>query len=112
VGVAVWFAVAVLYLVAAWVATGRTLGAQLLGLRVVSRAGTPLRPAIALVRAILCIAIPVGLLWSAASRRNASLQDLLLGTRVVYDWEVHAPAHAAAVTGDARVETAPHVPGG
>jgi uncharacterized RDD family membrane protein YckC len=113
VGVAVWLAVAVVYLTAAWVATGRTLGAQLLGLRVVSRSGSPLRPAVALVRALLCLAFPIGLLWSAASRRNASVQDLLLGTRVVYDWEVHTPSPAvAAASSEAGVGMAPHAPGG
>jgi uncharacterized RDD family membrane protein YckC len=113
VGVAVWFAVAVLYLAAGWVVTGRTLGAQLLGLRVVSRTGTSLRPAVALIRAILCVAFPIGLLWSAASRRNASVQDLLLGTRVRYDWEVHTPAPGAVTAStSAAVGTTPHVPRG
>jgi hypothetical protein len=30
--------------------------------------------------------VPVGLFWSAVSRRNASVQDLLFSTSVVYDW--------------------------
>jgi uncharacterized RDD family membrane protein YckC len=29
---------------------------------------------------------PAGLVWSLFSRKNASLQDLLLRTVVVYDW--------------------------
>jgi uncharacterized RDD family membrane protein YckC len=113
VGVAVWLAFAAVYLAVAWVSTGRTVGQQLLGLRVVSRSGSPLRPAVALVRAILCLAFPIGLLWSAASRRSASVQDLLLGTRVVYDWEVHAPSPTvASASSGAGVGMAPHAPGG
>jgi uncharacterized RDD family membrane protein YckC len=111
--VAVWFGLAVIYLTVSWVATGRTLGAQLLGLRVTGRAGAAVRPAVALLRAILYIAFPIGLLWSAANRRNASLQDLLLGTAVVYDWQVHAPPTSrAGAPGGVRVGAAPPTTGG
>jgi hypothetical protein len=30
---------------------------------------------------------PIGLLWTAVSRENRSLADLLLRTSVVYDWQ-------------------------
>ncbi len=33
-----------------------------------------------------CVLFPLGLFWSAISRRNASLQDLLVRTSVIYDW--------------------------
>jgi hypothetical protein len=39
------------------------------------------------------------LLWVLASRRNASLQDLVVRTVVVYDWAYH-PADEARPTGD------------
>jgi uncharacterized RDD family membrane protein YckC len=74
------------YLAACWATAGRTLGMQVLGLRLLGRSGRPPRPAASLLRAVLCVAFPAGLLWILVSRRNASLQDLVLGTAVVYDW--------------------------
>lgn len=74
------------YLTLGWTIAGRTVGMQVLGLRLVGRAGRRLRPAGALLRAVLCLTIPAGLLWTLVSRRNASLQDLLLGSAVIYDW--------------------------
>ena len=59
---------------------------QVFGLRLLGRSGGPPRPAASLVRAVLCLALPAGLLWILVSRRNASLQDLVLGSAVVYDW--------------------------
>jgi uncharacterized RDD family membrane protein YckC len=73
------------YLAAAWTISGRTCGALLMGLRVVGPAGR-LRLAGALVRAVLCVVFPVGLLWCAVSARNQSLQDVVVRTSVVYDW--------------------------
>ena len=78
-------AAAVGYLAAAWAISGRTCGALLMGLRVVGPRG-PLRPAGALVRAVLCAVFPAGLLWCAVNTRNRSLQDIVLRTSVVYDW--------------------------
>lgn len=80
------FVGAVLYLWYFWAATGRTPGKQLLGLRVVDRSEDPLDGGRAFLRAVLCVAFPAGLLWVLVSRRNASVQDLLLRTTVVYDW--------------------------
>jgi uncharacterized RDD family membrane protein YckC len=73
------------YLSAAWAISGRTCGALLMGLRVVGPGGR-LRPAVALLRAVLCVLFPVGLLWCAVNARNRSLQDIVLRTSVVYDW--------------------------
>lgn len=73
------------YLAAAWTISGRTCGALLMGLRVVGPGGR-LRPAVALLRAVLCVLFPVGLLWCAVNARNRSLQDIVLRTSVVYDW--------------------------
>jgi uncharacterized RDD family membrane protein YckC len=50
-------------------------------------------------RAVLYVLFPAGLLWVLVSRRNASLQDLLVGTVVVYDW-AYRPADEASSTGD------------
>ncbi|MGH8969049.1 MAG: RDD family protein [Actinomycetes bacterium] len=79
------------YLAAAWTTTGRTYGSRLLGLRVVDSRGGRLHLARALLRALLCVAFPVGLLWAAVSRANRSVADVVLRTSVVYDWGVHRP---------------------
>jgi uncharacterized RDD family membrane protein YckC len=39
-----------------------------------------------LLRAVTCVVFPIGLFWAALSKRNASVQDLVFGTSVVYDW--------------------------
>jgi uncharacterized RDD family membrane protein YckC len=81
------------YLAGAWTTTGRTFGAQLLGLRVVDSQGGRLHLARALLRALLCVAFPFGLLWAAVSRSNSSVADVVLRTSVVYDWGAHTTLH-------------------
>jgi uncharacterized RDD family membrane protein YckC len=75
-----------LYLATAWTTTGRTYGAHLLGVRVVSARGRRPPVVVALARALLCVLFPIGLLWCAVSPTNRSVQDVLLRTSVVYDW--------------------------
>ncbi|GAA2479046.1 RDD family protein [Streptomyces longisporus] len=82
-GVLGW-AVAVLYLGVSWASTGGTLGDWLLGLRVTGRTGRLLGIPRALLRAVLCIALPVGLLWIPFSRRHASVQDVVMASAVRY----------------------------
>jgi uncharacterized RDD family membrane protein YckC len=79
------YVIPVAYLAAGWAIAGRTVGMQVLGLRLLGRSGGPPHLAGSLLRAALCIVFPIGLLWSLVSRRNASLQDLILGTAVIYD---------------------------
>lgn len=79
--------VATLYLTACWWLTGRTYGCRLMGLRVTGRRRGRLRLWTAFLRALACTLVPIGLLWSAGSRHNRSLQDLFLGTQVVYEWQ-------------------------
>ena len=86
--------VAVLYLTITWAATGRSVGKQMAGLRVVTRSGRRMSLWRSFVRAVLYVLFPLGLLWILASRRNASVQDLILGTAVLYDWAYH-PAEDA-----------------
>ena len=81
---AVAFVVAVLYLVSCWSVSGCTTGAVVMGLRVVGRSSTRLRPVVALLRAVACVLFPIGLLWVAVDRQRRSLQDLLFGSRVIY----------------------------
>ena len=75
-----------------WSSTGRSTGMRLLGLRLVGRDGTTIGPARSFLRAVACLVFPLGLCWSAVSARNASLQDLVFGTSVIYDWRMHVPA--------------------
>ncbi len=79
-------AVCVAYFAAAWSITGRTYGDHVMGLRVVNGHGLRLRAPRSLVRALLCVGFPVGLLWCAASSSRESLQDAVLRTSVIYDW--------------------------
>ncbi len=82
-----WFLVlAVVYLTAAWSVTGRTYGCHVMGLRVVNRRGRHPALLVAAARAVLYVLFPIGLLWCAVSRSRHSLQDLLLGSTVIYDW--------------------------
>jgi uncharacterized RDD family membrane protein YckC len=92
-------AIAVGYLTFSWAATGRSVGKQLAGLRVVRRDGRRLSVRRSFARAVLYVLFPAGLLWVLASRRNASGQDLIVRTAVVYDWAYH-PADEPPPTGD------------
>jgi uncharacterized RDD family membrane protein YckC len=85
------------YLSVSWVINGRTWGDLLLGLRVESHRGEPLRVPGATIRAALCVVFPIGLLYVAVSRANRSVADVLLRTSVVYAW-----GRDAALTGERR----------
>lgn len=74
------------YLAASWWLAGRSYGGHVMGLRVLRRGDRPLGPVLALVRAAFCVFFPLGLLWCAVDRRSRSVQDVVLGTSVVYDW--------------------------
>jgi uncharacterized RDD family membrane protein YckC len=88
--------VATVYLTAAWATTGRTYGAGLLGVRVLSDQGAHLGWGRAAVRAALCVLFPVGLLWIAVSPARRSLQDAVLRSVVVYDWHRDGGTRAIA----------------
>jgi len=81
------FAVTVVYLTAAWTLSGRTYGYLVMGLRVLGRGGRTLGFTGCAVRAVFLAVLPIGVMWVAVSRENRSLQDLVLGTAVVYDWQ-------------------------
>jgi uncharacterized RDD family membrane protein YckC len=80
------FAAGVVYLTYFWGTTGRTPGQHVFGLRVVDRGGRHLGAIRAVLRSALYLVFPIGLLWIVVSRRNASLQDLVVRSAVVYDW--------------------------
>ncbi len=85
------FVLFVLYMTSAWRTTGRSVGAQIMGLRVVNNDGLLLRTAPAFIRAVFLGAFPVGLFWAAFSSKNRSIQDVLLGSSVIYDWTFRVP---------------------
>jgi uncharacterized RDD family membrane protein YckC len=80
----VMFGVAVFYLTGCWAVSGCTVGAVTMGLRVTAVRANRLQPAVALLRAVACVLFPVGLLWVVVDARRRSLQDIVLGSRVVY----------------------------
>jgi uncharacterized RDD family membrane protein YckC len=98
--------IAVGYLASGWSSTGRTVGKQVAGLRVLDNAGRLLPLRRALLRAVLYVAFPAGLLWVLVSRRNGSVQDLLVGTAVIYDWS-YRPAEESPASGEARSPSPP-----
>ena len=77
------------YFTLTWAVVGGTPGDRLMGLRVTGGSGGRLGWGRSAVRAVLCTLFPIGLFWVAVSAMNPSLQDVVLRTRVVYDW---APA--------------------
>lgn len=82
----VWYYMMVLYFWVSWATTGRTIGNKVMGLRVVGWAGRLMRWSGALLRAIFCVTVPIGLFWAVVSRQNRSIQDVVLRSSVVYDW--------------------------
>ncbi len=79
-----FLAVATLYLAVCWAISGCTAGAVIMGVQVVDRALRRLRPVTALLRALACVVFPIGLAWVVIDQHRRSVQDVLLGTRVVY----------------------------
>jgi uncharacterized RDD family membrane protein YckC len=80
------FWILVIYLALGWGSTGRTIGKQLLGLRVVRADGHSLPPHTAFLRALFCAVFYPGLVLALFDRRNRSVQDVACKTVVVYDW--------------------------
>jgi uncharacterized RDD family membrane protein YckC len=75
------------YLTVFWATTGRTYGSHVMGLRVVNFRGGRMTWPGAVVRSAFCTVFPIGLFWCAVSRENRSVQDVVLRTSVVYDWQ-------------------------
>jgi|SRR3954469_11790135 len=88
--VAAGLAVAWVYFTAFWTFSGRTYGYLVMGLRVVRASGRRLGLLGSAVRALLVLVLPIGVLWVPVGRGNRSLQDLALGSRVIYDWQPRA----------------------
>ncbi len=80
-----FFLTATVYLAGCWAVSGRTVGAVVMGVRVVDRGEGGLKSVVAVLRALACVVVPIGLAWVVVDRQRRSAQDVLLGTRVVYD---------------------------
>jgi uncharacterized RDD family membrane protein YckC len=83
--------VAVGYLTVGWAVAGWTVGGAVLGVRVVARDGGRLGWLRSAARALFCVVVPLGLLWAAVSVTRRSLQDLAVGSLVVYCERAPAP---------------------
>ena len=95
----VGFAYMVVYLTLSFATNGRTIGARIMGLRVVGHQGNRMRWLPALLRGGFCTVFPIGLFWCAVSRENRSVQDVVLRTSVIHEWPV---ARAAPAPRDAE----------
>ncbi len=82
----------VVYLTGAWAFTGRSYGNAVMGTRVVNFRGERVHLVGAFLRAVFCAFVPIGLFWCAVSPRQRSLQDVVLRTSVIYDWQPR-PVH-------------------
>jgi uncharacterized RDD family membrane protein YckC len=92
-----------------WRGEGRTPGDRVLGLRVVTTRGGRLGWIRAVVRAVLAVLFPLLLLWAAISREHRSVHDLLMGTKVIYDWQTSPLGPRSDNAVGPRVDVAPAV---
>jgi uncharacterized RDD family membrane protein YckC len=81
----------IVYLTIGWANTGRTFGKRLLGLRLVTARDGRVPLWRSFIRACLYALFPIGLFWSVISGTNASVQDHIVRTQVVYDWRPKLP---------------------
>jgi uncharacterized RDD family membrane protein YckC len=82
----------VAYLTISWSVMGSTPGQNVLGLRVLGVDGDSPRFLAALLRAVLCVVFPVGLLGVLLSPRRRAFHDVVAHTTVTYAW-AHAHPH-------------------
>ncbi len=69
-----------------WATNGRSAGQKLMGVRVLNRHDQRPSWKLAAVRSAFCVLFQVGILWALVSRRNRSVQDVVLRTSVIHDW--------------------------
>jgi uncharacterized RDD family membrane protein YckC len=79
--------IAILYLTAGWAGTGRTVGKNVMGLRVVAANGSRLGAPRAFLRAVICATLgAVALVTVVISRKRYGIHDYIVRTTVVHDW--------------------------
>lgn len=79
-----------------WATSGRSLGQGLMGVRVLDRKGRFPSWKIAALRSAFCVTFQIGIVWVLVSRRNRSVQDVVLRTSVIHDWSSRASSGAVA----------------
>lgn len=79
-----------------WATSGRSPGQSLMGVRVLDRHDHRPPWGLAAIRSAFCVVFPVGIAWILVSRRNRSVQDVVLRTGVIHDWSSKASAVAVA----------------
>ncbi len=99
----------VVYFTVSWAAGGRTYGDRVLGLRVCTLDDLDPSLARSFVRAVLCAAFPMLLAWATVDGKGRSVQDLLVRTRVVYDWGGTRSDAGSDDPGGMAVDVAPAV---
>jgi uncharacterized RDD family membrane protein YckC len=87
----------VLYLVVGWGITGRTIGKQVMGLRILRTDRPELTMRRASLRAVLYVIFPLGLLWCVFDSEGRSLQDIVVKTTVIYDWHRRGVVERAGI---------------
>src|SRR6478672_415752 len=103
----------VIYMAFGWRTNGRTYGDHLLGLRVRTMSGDRVGGVRAVIRALLCGIAPLLLVWCAFSKQQRSVQDLVVGTHVIYDWggsRSEVPSNDAVRVGVDVAAPVPHEP--
>lgn len=79
-----------------WATSGRSPGQSLMGVRVLDRHDHRPSWGLAALRSAFCVVFPVGIAWILVSRRNRSVQDVVLRTSVIHDWSSKASAGVVA----------------
>jgi uncharacterized RDD family membrane protein YckC len=69
-----------------WATSGRSIGQGLMGVRVLNRRDRLPSWKVAALRSALCVTFQIGIVWILVSRKNRSIQDVLLRTSVIHDW--------------------------
>lgn len=69
-----------------WATSGRSIGQGLMGIRVLDRKSQLPSWKLAIARSAFCVTFQIGIVWILVSRRNRSVQDVVLRTSVIHDW--------------------------
>lgn len=89
-----------------WATSGRSIGQGLMGIRVLDRKDCFPSWKMAVVRSAFCVTFQLGIVWILVSRRNRSVQDVVLRTSVIHDW-TSAASNDLVVSGPQEPNHAP-----
>jgi uncharacterized RDD family membrane protein YckC len=89
-----------------WATSGRSIGQGLMGVRVLNRKDRLLSWKIAALRSAFCVTFQVGIVWILVSRKNRSIQDVVLRTSVIHDWSSAAASDLIDPQGAVLADTA------